>query len=269
MQQSFIHNPFLPEGKFFWGDNPPFTPEEKPCGELYQLNQGKQGHYLADSDFRVEDQQLLRERIIQANVSEPILMNKNPYNTVRIQWLKKIFPECKIVAMYRHPVSNVFSLLKRYVKSDKGVGPENGWWGIKPEKWREIFSIDKLKQSAQQWVHVNQHLLNDNDSVDMVVNYDDLCKDPEQVIKKAVKGFDYQGTISELPVCKNMNDEYMIGSRLLSKNRELRKNTGFDLTDLQENIEFPAFNDQQIQDIQQITQNTWHQLKSRSNNFNT
>lgn len=267
MQHSFINNPFLPEGKFFWGDNPPFSPEDKPCGELYQNKKGQSGHYLDQQDYNPIDQKLLQSRIEEANVTEDILMNKNPYNTVRIQWLKKMFPECKIVAMYRNPVSNVFSLLKRHVKSDKGVGPENGWWGIKPKDWLTIQSEDKLVQSAQQWNSVNKQLLEDIDKVEMIVNYDTLCQKPQNVIKQSIQGLHYEGELCELPVCKNMNDEYKYGSRLLSKNRELRKNTGFDLSRLIEEIEFPAFTDPDVKKIKVLTNNIWNRLQASPKNI--
>jgi len=268
MQQSFINNPFLPEGKFFWGDNPPFSPIDKPCGELYQKYAGKRGHYLDQNDLTQLDKELLLGRIEQANINEPILMNKNPYNSVRIKWLKAVFPDCKIVAIYRNPVANVFSLLKKYVEcEDQAVGSKNGWWGIKPKNWLKITSENKTIQCSQQWQSVNRLMLEDIDNIDMLVNYDDLCKYPKEVIAQSVSGFHIQQTITQLPVCKNMNNEYLHGSRLLSKNRELRKNKGFDLSNLHEEIEFPPLSQEQIDQIKEITADTWAKLISSNKNF--
>ena len=270
MQQDFICNPFLPEGKFFWGDNPPFSPTDKPCGELYQKYAGKHGHYLDESDFTQRDKELLLGRIEQVNINEPILMNKNPYNSVRVKWLKAIFPDCKIVAIYRNPVANVFSLLKKYVEcEDKTINSENGWWGIKPKNWLKIISENKTIQCSQQWQSVNRHILEDIDNIDMLVNYDDLCECPKEVIVESVSGFDIQQSIKQLPVCKNMNKEYLQGSRLLSKNRELRKNKGFDLSNLHEEIEFPPLSQEQIDQIKEITVDTWNKLISSKKNFKT
>jgi hypothetical protein len=67
-----------------------------------------------------------------------IIANKNPYNAVRVPWLKCLFPESFIVAMVRQPVANVFSLTKRFVPQQRGLPPEEGWWGVKPAGWRAM-----------------------------------------------------------------------------------------------------------------------------------
>jgi len=69
MQQKVVKNPFLPEGKFFWGDNPPFNPVDEPCGQLYQNHSGNNGHYLNAQDFNLNHQKLLFDRIKQADIS--------------------------------------------------------------------------------------------------------------------------------------------------------------------------------------------------------
>ena len=270
MQQSFIENPFLPEGKYFWGDNPPFSPVDKPCGQLFQKYAGEHGHYLDDSDFSLLDKELLFSRIKQANITEPILMNKNPYNTVRVQWLKAVFPDCKIVGIYRNPVANVFSLLKKYIECEgQVVGPENGWWGIKPKNWLKIISNNKTIQCAEQWKSVNKQMLENLDKVDKLINYVDLCKHPNEVIAQSIAGYNIQKPISQLPVCKNMNKEYLHGSRLLSKNREFRKNKGFDLSGLQDEPECPPLQPKQIDQIEEITADVWDKLVSSDKNFKT
>ncbi|VAW49243.1 hypothetical protein MNBD_GAMMA03-1, partial [hydrothermal vent metagenome] len=71
MQQSVINNPFLPEGKLFWGDNPPFSPVDKPCGELYQKYNGERGHFLDETDFSIADRNLLLNRIKTTDIKEP------------------------------------------------------------------------------------------------------------------------------------------------------------------------------------------------------
>ena len=125
-----FYSPFKLEGRAFWGDDPPFSPTASPCGVLYQKKSGQQGHHLDATDFTVEDQQLLQQRISDSEATGAVLINKNPYNTVRIAWLKRVFPACKIVAIIRNPMANVFSLQKKHIPhEDRGLGPEDGWWG--------------------------------------------------------------------------------------------------------------------------------------------
>jgi len=113
IEQNFINNPFLPEGRYFWGDNPVDFPTDKPCGVLYQKHKGRKGFELNEQDYVSEDQFLLNKRICDAKVQEDILMNKNPNLSVRLPWLKKMFPYSKIVIVVRNPVSNMYSFSKK------------------------------------------------------------------------------------------------------------------------------------------------------------
>ena len=254
MVQDFINNPFLPEGKHFWGDDPPFSPEKSPCGELYQKHQGKRGHYLDDSDFQIEHQELLVERIHQAQVKEPILLNKNPYNTVRLRWLKRIFPEAKIIATIRHPVANVYSLLKKYHQPfDDAVS----WWGVKPDQWQLLLSQDKLVQSSLQWVAVNKQLLDNKHLIDYFVDYKQLCSSPNHHLQKILNLLGPYPLSTTFDTLKCFDEEYLRGSRSLSKNIEIRKNGRFDLTNLNERIEVPPFNSKSVSLIKQVCEPTW------------
>ena len=262
MQQSVINNPFLPEGKFFWGDNPPFIPVEEPCGKIYQSHDGAHGHYLSESDFKTEDRLLLLERIEGAAINEPILMNKNPYNAVRVAWLKKVFPECKIVAITRNPVANVYSLLKKFQSPEDKT--EDGWWGIKPKKWQNLVSQNKVEQCSNQWKYVNHQILENIKNIDLLINYDDLCNHPNLYVSRAIDLCSIDHEVIRLTKCKNFNDEYKIGSRLQSKNKELRKSNSFDLSKLNETLEFPPLTIHEVETIKSICDKTWRELKART-----
>ena len=262
MQQKTICNPFLPEGKYFWGDVPPFSPTEKPCGEIFQKHKEKKGHSLDRFDYVNKDKKLLCQRIKDAKVTTPILMNKNPYNTVRIPWLKKVFPDSKVVAMYRNPVANVYSLLKRYsTKNQKGVMPENGWWGIKPQDWLKIQSNNKVLQCSRQWSSVNNEILRNRNQINLIINYDNLCENPEKEMENIFQVMEESHDFHYSSKLKNFNTEYLRGSRLLSKNKELKKNKEFDLSMLNETIEFPALTSSEIKQITDITKSTWKSLQ--------
>ncbi|WP_395373943.1 sulfotransferase family protein [Marinicella sp. W31] len=261
MSENSVTNPFLPEGKFFWGDDPPFNPELAPSGVLFQQHQGKHGHALNASAFKIEDQDLLQQRIEAADVSTPILMNKNPYNTVRIEWMKQLFPHCRIVCMVRHPLANVFSLYKKYFDHPhRGLAPEDGWWGTKPNHWQDLVCEDKLKQSAQQWLAVNQQVMAHAQDIDLIIKYDQLCAQPDQQLSHILQMCGVYQIDNQYSDLTNLDDEYLRGSRLLSKNRELRNNPDFKLKDMQEAVELPALTASQIQMIEDICLNVWQQF---------
>jgi len=268
MQQSFISNPFLPEGAKFWGDLPPFSPREKPCGELFQFHQGRHGHYLDRNDFREKDRELLMQRIIESDVKTPILMNKNPYNSVRVSWLKSVFPTAKIFAVFRKPTPNIYSLLKKHQDHEgQGVKPESGWWGIKPKGWKSMKQSDKIIQSIMQWNAVNESLLNSKEDIDCYLDYESICSFPNEIIDYIKKITCIAAESKRLSVCKNFNNEYLVGSRLLSKNKELKNKENYNLHNLVEKKEFEPFNPKQYKLIDKKTETVWRRLISNKFNF--
>lgn len=266
MSQDFIENPFLPEGKHFWGDNPPFEPKDKPCGEVYQKHAGKNGHFMNADDFHLVQKLLLQNRINQSKVNTPILMNKNPYNSVRIKWLKSVFPKCKIIALYRNPVSNVYSLLKKYQNiHEQNSWLDKDWWGVKPKNWMDLISEDKLLQCCNQWNAVNQELIDNSSDLDYLWNYENICNNPNSMIMKAQNLFNLSYEINSIPKLKNFDKEYLVGSRLTSKNKELRKQSEFDLSSLKEDNEFPAFTRNDVDQISSICSSTYKKLSTLKN----
>lgn len=259
MLQPNVSNPFLPEGKFFWGDDPPFAPMASPCGQLYQKHQGKQGHALDRNDFRPQDLALLEQRIKAAGVDTPVLMNKNPYNTVRLDWLKTIFPQSKIVAIFRQPPANIFSLYKKYLLMQESAQNHEDWWGIKPPGWEKMMAPDKIIQASSQWTAVNQHLIKNLNHVDHLLSYADLCRDPDAQLNTILNLVGEQATAfpAEPLVC--MDAEYKTGGLLESRNKTLRKTGSFGLT-LNDQVEIQSLSEQQIMQIHQLTEQTYQTL---------
>lgn len=266
MKQSFINNPFLPEGRKFWGDEPPFSPVEKPCGVIYQKHNGEHGHHIDKNDYSIDHRYLLEQRIEEAGISEPVLMNKNPYNTVRISWLKEVFPESKIIAVYRNPVSNIYSLLKKFVASGNiGLEPEEGWWGIKPMNWRQYISENKLQQCCNQWKKVNFELVSHSSLVDVWVEYEEICRNPNQILKTILFKLDLDFELNHIENLKSFDEEYMTGSRIVSKNKEFRVQNTFDLSELAEDFQFPPFTKEQVNEVISQCNNQWLLLKQNRN----
>jgi len=178
MSQNFIENPFLPEGKFFWGDDPVDDPTAPPCGELYQKHAARNGHQLVADDFEQQHQQLLQQRIEASGIESAVLMNKNPNLIVRLPWLKKMFPACTTVVVLREPVANLYSFSKK-LHQQKQKQPDF-WWGVKPNNWQSLRDVDVLTQIVSQWKAVFRFLMQHIDTVDVFINYKSFCDDPQK-----------------------------------------------------------------------------------------
>lgn len=211
------------EGDAYWGNDPPFSPTASPAGVLYQRHGGERGHELDASDVTPAIAAELHGRLPAINA--PLHFNKSPYNTVRLPWLRAIFPDAFIVAMVRRPIPNVYSLGKKFIPHEgRGRGPEDGWWGVKPAGWRSMRDPDPRVQCARQWRAVNARLVAHRGFLDEIVAYDALCRDPDGIVggllERAV------GTPVDLgdpaPPLHCADDEVEHGARLRSRNRTFR-----------------------------------------------
>ncbi len=225
-----IQNPFHSEGHDFWGNIPPLNPTGFPAGYIYQRSEGEMGHVINAEDASTEVLKILEGRIAQLELKHSVIVNKSPYNTVRLPWLRTLFPDAYIVGLIRRPVSNVFSLVKKYVPhKGRGSDPHDGWWGVKPQGWRNLVNEDKLIQSAYQWRDVNKKLWNDRSMVNRLILYHDLCSSPDEIVRDIFQEITKEKVNKDFnfPKLKNMDNEYLYGSRLLSKNKYFLKTNSF------------------------------------------
>jgi hypothetical protein len=255
-----VTNPFKLEGRDFWGDCPPFSPEQAPCGTLYQAKHALAGHRLTAEDYRAADQKMLAARLAAKNIQTPYWINKNPYNTVRISWLKEHFPDCLVIAMVRDPVANVFSLLKKFHPHEAmGYPPEHGWWGVKPSGWNALVDDDKIHQCAQQWLHTNQQLLADHLLIDRMIPYHRLCAEPTVYLQSILaQGWSFSALLPESGRFTCSDQEYLTGSALLSKNRQYQHSQSFELNQ-DESTELAPLKALEIQHIRQLCETTWQE----------
>jgi hypothetical protein len=205
----------------------------------------------------------LYQRLERVKGQAPIMINKNPYNTVRLPWLKSLFPESVIVGVVRSPVSNVYSLMKKYSPHQgRGLPPHEGWWGVKPRGWRELVLEEKVVQCARQWCAINEKLWKDRRFLDQIVRYHKLCENPELNLRRLFEKIDSTILAPEKVPAKIrcFDEEYKVGSRLRSKNRYYRELGSFETPD-EEVIEFPSFPDCDVKRIEEICSSVAHRWR--------
>jgi len=260
-QQEFFFAPFKLEGREFWGDDPPFSPAQIPCGRLYQEKQGTMGHHLSTDDFTQSDQLGLLHKLNNVEQTAAVLINKNPYNSVRLSWLRAMFPHSLIVGVFRNHFANVFSLKKKHMPHEgRGLGPENGWWGVKPKDWQKLLNDDLITQIGCQWNSVNQEMLDNRNSIDYLFDYDEMCEKPTAVLQTILSHYQINAVVDVKPF-PSRNNEYKEGARLLSANREYQKGTNeFDLSKINGSLkEISKLSLFEKIKIWKVCKNTWKQ----------
>lgn len=227
-----------------------------PAGDIYARYNGERGHQATQADASEQVRELLKSRLAGFQLDDRPVVNKNPFNSVRVPWLKALFPEAVVIGIYRSPLANVFSLSKKFVDHDKrGRGPEKGWWGVKPDRWQGMVNDRLPVQLSSQWNAVNESLLKHRDSLSMLVRYDEFCAAPRQLIQHLLalvkaEPASVQETVPSTFTCQD--DEYLKGSRLLSRNRDFLESGNFDLA-AESARERPPFTAEEIELIQSQT----------------
>jgi len=265
-QSDQVEIPFkAAEGNDFWGNIPPFAPSEFPAGAIYKRTNGEMGHEIGEEDATGAIRKALHDRLAMLATGYPIVVNKNPYNTVRLPWIRKLFPEGIIVAMVRRPIPNVFSLLKKYMPHERGgLAPEEGWWGVKPRGWRGMINENKVIQCSRQWKTVNEKLWRDREYLDMIISYHELCASPTKFLDKILTtalGGEFKADV-KFPQIKCFDLEYKKGSRLLSKNKYYLKSKSL-MTPETEPIEIAPFKEEDIDIIEKICGDTLSMIEAQ------
>ena len=220
---SVAGNPFSGvEGHDFWGNVPSHAPREFPAGTIYNTHHGEQGHEISAAAVDARVRRVLQERLAQLPVRTAVLVNKNPYHSVRLPWLKEIFPDSFIVCTVRRAVPNIFSLLKKYLRTDEHDRPwrEDRWYGVKPSQWRTMLDDDIPVQCTNQWCNVMNRIWDDRAHIDLFVGYQQLCRDPAGVLRRILSmvASEEAAWNINVPALHSCDDEYRCGARLRSMN---------------------------------------------------
>ena len=257
-----FRNPVKFEGKELWGDDPPFAPEAFPAGRFYQRDGGERGHELGAGEATEEVISHLRQGLAgyERPGKTPVL--KNPYNSVRVPWLRAALPDAYIVAVVRRPLPNVFSLVKKHAENPHvHRGPEEGWWGVKPAGWRDMVSEDKAEQSARQWAAVNAKLAADSAELDLMVHYHHMCDRPDAVVRTIAKATAGEVPPMEFPELSALDEEHLTGGPLESANRVFKRTGGLDLEGAERaDDRLDPFSDEQAATVADICRDTAERL---------
>lgn len=258
-----FRNPVKFEGKELWGDDPPFAPEAFPAGAFYQREGGDRGHELGAAEATEEVVSHLRDGLSGYTKPGKVLVLKNPYNAVRVPWLRAALPSAYIVAVVRRPLPNVFSLVKKHAENPHvHRGPEEGWWGIKPAGWRELVSDDKIEQCARQWDRVNAKLAADAPELDLLVHYHHLCDRPDAVVETIAKATVGETPQMDFPDLSPLDDEYVTGGPLESANRVYKRTGELDLAGAERATDrLEPFSEEQRATVESVCRETAERLR--------
>lgn len=177
-ETSYIYNPFNGEGNSFWGNIPTHNPNQFPCGHIYTKYNGNNGHNCISCDITDDIDYIMQKRVnyITNHVSMKIPLNKNPYNVVRIDFIKKLAHTNFILIVYRNPIDNAALLKHQYEINN------SDWYGVKPKNWKKYINKPIIYKIAFQINSIYENILDNINYIDLIINYENLCNHPNQTI---------------------------------------------------------------------------------------
>jgi len=142
------------------------------------------------------------------------LINKHPRNSVRIEYIRKIFPDAFFIHVIRDGRAVASSIVNRTRKEPYRHSIPFGNF-CRPPGWRELLRDDPYEQAALQWREIVRYVLARRHELGdryHEFKYEEMCARPREILAAAFE-------FSELPVSEevllqlphslpNMNHKY-------------------------------------------------------------
>jgi hypothetical protein len=115
------------------------------------------------------------------------LLNKHPRNSVRIEYLRAVFPDAFFVHVIRDGRAVVHSMLEMVEREPaRRLVPMGAF--CKPPDWRALLREDAVEQAALQWREIVSYVLDQRPALGGQYHeyrYEDLCHDVRGVLGQA------------------------------------------------------------------------------------
>jgi hypothetical protein len=141
-------------------------------------------------------------------------LNKHPRNSVRLDYIRTVFPDAFFIHVIREGRAVVSSILTKIQgEPDQRNIPFGNF--CKPPHWREYLHDDPVEQAAFQWREITRYILDRRDTLGNRYHefrYEDMCARPQEVFEQAFRNVDLpisEVILSTIPQrLKNMNHKY-------------------------------------------------------------
>ena len=113
------------------------------------------------------------------------LLDKLPKNSLRIPFLRAVFPDALFIYLYRNPWHSISSMIEAWDSGQWVTYPSimvegKPWSLLLPPNWQELCKQSIASICASQWVAANEFITSDISTIGidrcLTINYDDLTK---------------------------------------------------------------------------------------------
>ena len=141
-------------------------------------------HRLLASHANDKIKRKIRRRFEYAKGQAEFLAEKCPRSVLRVPFIRDVFPEAKLVHIYRDGRDVACSLLP-------GIGGDE-WKHLKPPNWKALFEQEKgIVRCAKTWLTVMEIALADLEEVPhLAVRYEELVQKPWEIAQNILHFLD-------------------------------------------------------------------------------
>ena len=184
---------------------------------------GHSDHIWDSSDITNEDYSRIRGGfyLYKQLLNKNRIFNKHPRNSLRIKYIKEVFPDALFVQVVRHPVPVVESLSRHSESFWRSRYP----YGLfcKPPQWRKFQNTPPLIKHSYQWEEILKYStrnLNKLRTNFLTIKYESFCANP----KKEVKRFSNFVGLNSSKYPTDIKSKYSVENKNFKARNHLSKN---------------------------------------------
>jgi hypothetical protein len=188
------------------------------CGSFWYRWLPREKHYIEKNDFNDNTVYEIRRELsaIINYYNKPLIINNNNM-ALRIQLVKKVFPDASFIVTERNPVEVSASLLEARNKIFKDY---NTWWSMMPKNYDDLIKKSAGAQVVQQYYYINKQMFIDlseyycKENI-IIIRYCEFCEDPEKIIRELSTFIKYNKyRFKYKPVVINKPNETLIPQKI-------------------------------------------------------
>ena len=117
--------------------------------------------------------------------NKPRFLNKCPGNSVRIDFLKEIFPDAVFIHLIRDGRAAAYSIMRSRLEHS------GAYWSVKPPGWRDLLKLPLVDACAMQWKMTVEAVLRSVQKLPpeqhMAVKYEEFVARPAKIFEQVAE----------------------------------------------------------------------------------
>jgi len=163
-----------------------FRNDHRPteANNVWQKFAGNDDESLGRKDVTAAARKYLHS-VLQNNLrifNKPRFVNKCPGNSVRIEFLKEIFPDAMFIHILRDGRAAAYSIMR------SRLGHSGAYWSVKPPGWQGLLKLPLVDACALQWKMTVATILQSANKLPpeqfMEIRYEEFVDRPAEMLKQ-------------------------------------------------------------------------------------